>query len=210
MNPLAAPVAALPVRLKALVELCPDVHPIVDVGADHGYVAHSLGAIAVERLPQRRGRVNVRWVVADGLAPFRNVGTAIIAGMGADKIIGILAKASRPQALVLHAQDDPGRLRQALTRDGWRIDAERLVPEARGFATVLRALPGVEPSAGWWLFFGPRLLVDGDPLRRDWLTQERATRQRWLSELPEQATTRRAEVAEQLAFLDARLADPLP
>ena len=154
-------------RRALLVSMCPDAELIIDVGADHGHVARAVGAIATERAPNRTGRSDVPWVVADGLRPFRHVPCAIIAGMGAETIAGILQAGPRPDVAVVHAQDDPPRLRRLLASDGWHIEAEGLAPEAGRFAEVLRIRPGTETATGLWLDFGPRLLEGGDPLLTD-------------------------------------------
>ncbi len=148
-----------------MVELTPEAEFIVDVGADHGHVAHALGAVATERMPHRIGRRDVSWVIADGLAAFRSVDVAIIAGMGALTIAGILERGPRPDVIVVHCPDDPPVLRRWLAANGWRIDAEGLAREAGRFAEVIRARPGIEPSAGFELDFGPRL--SKDPLWRE-------------------------------------------
>src|SRR5690606_9372760 len=140
-----------PARREALARLVPPAPLIVDVGADHGHVAHRVGAVATERRPHRAGRGDVPWVVADGLAPFRHVPVAVIAGMGAQTIEGILTRGPRPDVLVAHAADDPPRLRAWLAAHGWRIDAEALAPEGNRWAEVLRAVPGVEPATGFTL-----------------------------------------------------------
>ncbi len=150
-------------RRDVLARLCPrNELPIIDVGADHGHVAHAIGAIATERLPGRRGRADVSWVIADGLLPFREVGTAVIAGMGANTISEILTRGPTPRVAVLHAQDDPPKLRRWLAENGWRITQEALAPEARRFAEVIVARPGVEPCSGPQLELGPRLYADNN------------------------------------------------
>jgi tRNA A22 N-methylase len=150
-------------RRELLARLVPDGKPwLVDVGADHGHVAHAVGAIATERRPHRRGRGDVPWVVADGLAPFRDVPVAIIAGMGALRILGILDRAPKPACLIAHAPDDPPTLREGLAERGWRIEAEALAPEGNRWAEVVRARPGHEVATGLPLAFGPRLLESGD------------------------------------------------
>ena len=93
-------------RHRLLVHMCPDVPCIIDVGADHGYVAERLGAIASERMPHRRGTTPVPWVVADGLKPYKRADAAIIAGMGASKIIDIVSHAPEIPTLILHATDN--------------------------------------------------------------------------------------------------------
>ena len=158
-------------RRAAICELCPAGEVIVDVGADHGHVAAELGAIATERHPHIIQRSDVRWVVADGLRPFRRVDVAIIAGMGALTIAGILEAGPRPAAAVLHAQDDPIALRRWLAANGWRIEAESLAPEAGRYAEILRVIPGREAATGLVLDVGPRLLEQGHPLLIAHLTQ---------------------------------------
>jgi tRNA A22 N-methylase len=159
-----------------LIALCPREPGwvLVDVGADHGHVAHALGAIAVERAPNRIGRHDVTWVVSDGLTAFRHVDVAIVAGMGACTIATILARGPRPtRAAVVHAADDPQRLRIELAAAGWRIDAEVLAREGRRIAEIVRVIPGSEPTSGHRLRFGPRLLDGDDPLLVEHLTTER-------------------------------------
>ena len=160
-------------RRDALVALVPSTGGlIVDVGADHAHVARALGAIASERQPGIARNRAVPWVIADGLAPFREVDVAVIAGMGARTIAGILQRGPRPRvAAVHHAQDDPPLLRQWLAAHGWRIDAEALAPEAGRFAELVRVVPGEEPSTGETLALGPRLLAEGHPLLADHLRQ---------------------------------------
>lgn len=150
-------------RHRVLCELCPDEKIIIDVGADHGYVAEHLGAIASERMPHRRGRRPIPWVIADGLKPYAHADAAIIAGMGAHKIIQILQEAPPITTLVLHATDAPRRVRAYLAQNGWCIDVERIVPEGRAFAEVIRAKKGNEPATGLELAFGPKLLQTKGP-----------------------------------------------
>lgn len=144
--------------------------PRIDVGADHGRVAEALGCIATEREPSRRGRPNVPWVIADGLQPFRAVGTAVIAGMGARTILHVVEQACPVERLVLHAQDDPGALRLGLGALGWRVADEALAPDGRGFAEVVVAVRGPNPHDPLDLELGPVLLRSSDPLRPAWLT----------------------------------------
>ncbi len=193
-------------RREALVALCPPLEPdqvVVDVGADHGHVAARLGAIATERAPHRRGRSDLRWVIADGLKPFRKVDVAIIAGMGARTIARILEAGPRPAVAVLHAQDDPIALRRWLAANGWRIDAEALAPEARRFAEVMRVRSGVEPSEGCWLDFGPRLLTQGHPLLLAHLRQLHG----YFSQLAEQTRARAPDIHRESSHKASFLAD---
>lgn len=167
-------------RHQLIAELCPRGGVIVDVGADHGNVAHAVGGIATEREPQRRGRPDVPWVITDGLTAFHHVDVAILAGMGAYTILRILDAGPRPSCVIAHAPDEPRLLRRGLADRGWHIEAERLAPEGPRFAEVIRAVPGEEPSSDLKLEFGPRLRDGDDPHLRAhlqrliWLIRDRA------------------------------------
>lgn len=194
-------------RRAAILGLCPRGGVMVDVGADHGHVAAALGAVATERQLRRIGRRDVPWVVADGLRPFRRVDLAVIAGMGARTIAGILEAGPRPAVAVLHAQDDPPVLRRWLAAHGWRIDAEALAPEAGRFAEVIRAVPGEEDAQGPWLDFGPRLLAGSDPYLRDHLLELWTWYDGLARSTADRAPERSARFRAQADFLRDRLAD---
>lgn len=152
-------------RHDLLIRLGMDApRPLVDVGADHGKVARALGGVATERRAHRAHGTG-HWVIADGLVGFGPLGTAVIAGMGAGTISRILAAGPPLQRAILHAQDDPPRLRRWLATAGWRIIDEALAPEAGRFAEVVVAEPGVEPAEGFRLDYGP-VLIDGDDPHR--------------------------------------------
>ena len=163
-----------PQRRALIAEMCPRGGFIVDVGADHGHVAHAVGAVAVEKHPRRMGRSDVPWVVADGLSCFRGVDVAIIAGMGALTIAGILERGPAPAEAIVHAPDDPPTLRLLLDQLGWQIVNERLAPEARRFAEVLHIRHGRNEATGLPLELGPVLLDGPDPLLQPHLTHLRS------------------------------------
>ena len=191
-------------RRDLLIAMCPREPGwiVVDVGADHGHVAHALGAIATERAPNRIGRPDLRWIVADGLAPFRRVDVAVVAGMGAFTIAGILDRGPRPErAAVVHAPDDPAALRTWLAANGWRIDAEALAPEGGRFAEVIRAVPGREEATGLALALGPRLIEGGDPHLPAHLRALRDRFEHLARETADSAPDRHAEFARRAAFV---------
>ena len=191
-------------RRALLVALCPPGEVVVDVGADHGHVARALGAIATERQPERIAvRGSERWVIADGLRPFRRVDVAVIAGMGANTIARILANGPRPGHALLHAQDDPPALRRWLAANGWRIAREGLAREAGRFAEVILATAGEERAAGLALDYGPRLLVEGDPSLVAHLEQIEGWLAGLLRATEGRAAPRRREWEERLAFVRA-------
>lgn len=171
-------------RLARLFELADPVQGVVvDVGSDHGRIAEGLQAraqpgaqvVSTERRSHRLSRdTRVPCVVADGLAPFRRVDLAVIAGMGPHAILGILDRGPTPGRAVVHSPDRTDTLRQGLKDRGWRIEAEALAPEGRRFAEILRIVPGQETASGHLLWFGPTLWNGDDPLLQDHIASLRA------------------------------------
>lgn len=193
-------------RRELILSLVPPDRQVVDVGADHGHVASRIpGCIATERMPHRRGAHRIRWVIADGLAPFRHVDVAIIAGMGSKTIEGILTRGPRPSIAILHAPDDPQRLRTWLGAHDWRIDTEGLAPEAGRFAEVIRAIPGTESATGHRLAYGPKLLESEDPHLRAHLTHLRDIERDLANQVGDRAPAVRDRSLERVDFLEQTL-----
>jgi tRNA A22 N-methylase len=189
-------------RREAIISLVPTGRLVVEVGCDHGHTAAALGAIGTERrvhrLPDRR---DLRLVVADGLRPFRWVDVAVIAGIGAWQIGRILREGPRPAMAVLHAPDRPAWLRRWCADNGWRIEAERLAPEGRRFAEVMRVVPGLEPHRGQELDFGP--MLGADPLVGQHISQLEGYWTRVLAKVHDRSPAKSAEARAWLEFLRA-------
>lgn len=195
-------------RHAAIAALVPPAALVVDVGADHGEVAHIVGAIAVERRPHRAGAASVPWVIADGLRPFRHVPVAILAGMGARTIARILVAGPTPDVVVAHVQDDPGWLRVWLASHGWRLDAETLAVEGERIVEILRAVPGEESASGPALRQGPRLLEGHHPLREAWLEARIAQVMAVQAAVGHAHLARAEQLAADLVFLRAQQHQP--
>ena len=197
-------------RRELILSLVPAGRQVIDVGADHGHVAARIdGAIATKRMPHRRAIAadrGIRWVVADGLAPFRTVDVAIIAGMGSKTIEGILTRGPAPQVAILHAPDDPQRLRTWLGANGWRIEDEGLAPEGRAFAEVVRVVPGAEAATGLTLAYGPLLLRSRDPHLRAHLQHHHDYHADLARQVGDSAPAVRDDSLQRVTFLAAELA----
>jgi tRNA A22 N-methylase len=195
---------SLSARLEAVAALCPAAPVVVDVGADHGRLAAAVGAIAVERMPHRRGPARARWVVCDGLRAFRAVDVALVAGMGARRIASILAGPCQVRrAAVVQAPDDPGWLRTWAAAHGWRIDAELLTLERDRYYETVRLVPGVETADTDALWVGPRLVTGDHPLREQWLERHIDHIQGVLAAIGSAAPARSAELERRLRRLES-------
>jgi tRNA A22 N-methylase len=172
-------------RLDAITQLLPDLAPIIDVGADHGNIAKLIGAFPTERQHHRiSGNEQLFWTVCDGLSCFRAIGSAVIAGMGARKIMAILADGPTMTSAVLHAADKPHELRTLLAEAGWRILNETITRRPTGFDEILIAAPGAETSSGLTLYYGPHLLQRRSTVMIAHMEQEKKRLSKILSSAP--------------------------
>lgn len=156
-------------RLALVAELIPPRSRVVDVGADHGRLAHRLLAtgrarhcIATEKTPARLARVGrfppghrlaarLELRAGDGLSCLRradHLDVAVLAGMGARTMVRILAAPHRARlglaSVVVQPQTEPARLRRWLAGNGFRIVAERIAVDRDALYPILRAELGRE------------------------------------------------------------------
>jgi len=187
-------------RLAAIAELVLPGRPLADIGTDHGRLPSALvlrglvpSALACDRAPgpiararatiDRNGiaaRVAVR--MGDGLAPLAvgEVDTVVIAGMGAQSIVRILAAhPDRTRALrrvVLQPNFGHEFLRRWLAAHDLALIDERLTLDRGRFYTILAAEPvAPTPTPAWdavqWAI-GPFVLERGGALLRGHLAAE--------------------------------------
>lgn len=187
-------------RLAAIAELVPHGLAVADIGTDHALLPSALvlrgqvpralacdrarGPLACARLTvERHGlgeRVELR--MGEGLAPLRagEVDTVVIAGMGPDTLLGVLAadpgQVRRLTRLVLQPNFGLEAVRRWLAAHALTLVDERLVEDRGRFYTALAAEPGVDPAAdsrdaaSWAL--GPFVLRRGGPTLARWLRDE--------------------------------------
>lgn len=174
-------------RLRAIAELVPaGCACLADIGTDHGYipvslllegrilraVAADIGALPLDharRTAQRCGvteRISFR--LGDGLSVLEpgEAGVIVIAGMGGDTVTEILAAAPWSRAgplLLLQPMSRAETLRAWLPRNGYAVQAERLVQDKGVLYPILTVLGGeMAPVEDWQAWGGLRL--EEDPL----------------------------------------------
>ena len=180
-------------RLAAIMQLLPNITPIIDVGADHGQNAYKIGALPTERQVHRiAGNKDLSWTVCDGLTSFRAIGAAVITGMGAHKIINILTNGPTMTSAVLHAADKPSELRKLLAKSGWKILNERIAQRPGGFDEVILAGPGKETTSGFTLHYGPHLLQHRTKIMQSHMEQEKKRLSKILHSIPNGLNTHRS------------------
>ena len=192
-------------RLATIAELVPPGRPLADIGTDHGRLPTALvqrgqvpRALACDRAvgPVARARATVQRAglmhlvdvrMGEGLAPLAigEVDTVVVAGVGAETIVRILAgEPERTRALgrlVLQPNFGHELLRRWLVGNGLAVVDERLVEDRGRFYTVVAAEPATTRDAPAWdpaqWLIGPHVLRRGGPLLTRHLTQELQLRQ---------------------------------
>lgn len=182
-------------RLAAVAALIPAEGAVADIGADHGRLSVWLAAggrkaVAVDVSgPSLRkasalareygveGAVECR--LGNGLSCLRDgeVRTAVMAGMGAPTMIGILSEGLRtsriPRDLVLQPMNAVEKLRRWLHENGWGVTAEGYGGEANGIWPALRASAGAQdPPERFDCLIGNWEMAAGHPLFGEYLEQE--------------------------------------
>jgi tRNA (adenine22-N1)-methyltransferase len=170
----------LDARLSAIAGLVPRCGSAADIGADHGYLgAHLLMTsrcdfvrfidISRDSLEKARRLIarlhleaRAEFLVGDGAEPLdAPVGAAVMAGMGAEVISGIIARGREKlqnAALVLAPNLDAPMVRRCLCEQGYRITGEALIREGRRFYPVIAAEPGEARYDRLQILAGPVLL----------------------------------------------------
>lgn len=179
-------------RLSLLAEMVPEGCRLADIGTDHGYlpvyllgqgrirgaIAADIGAEPLEharRTATEHGVEGIDFRLCDGLAAIRpeEADTVVIAGMGGETIISILAAApwtaDGQHTLLLQPMTKGADLRRWLAVNGYAFAAERLVWDKGYLYPVLQVRGGVSPV----LTEAEALtgvLLENDPLYGDYLT----------------------------------------
>ena len=167
-------------RLKAVFELMGEQETVADIGCDHGYLSASLiiegrvkMAIASDISPvsaQKAAKLakklgieqSMRAVCADGLDPLRGAEPPFaiaICGMGGELIARILERgresALLARRIVMQPMRGEAEHREYLVKNGYGIEAERVVRERGRYYQVISAVPN-----------GENIIPEGFP--KDW------------------------------------------
>ena len=155
-------------RLGAVADLVTPGAAVIDVGTDHAMVpvwlvqtGRASRVLATDIRPgplESAGALvahtgtagSIRLLRTDGLAGVgpEDGDTVIIAGMGGETIVSILAAAPWTREgtrLILAPQSKRAALRRFLTGNGYAIGAERLVEDGGRIYPILTAAGGVSP-----------------------------------------------------------------
>lgn len=157
-------------RLETIANMCVGAKCVADIGCDHAKLCVHLikncgvaRAIASEISQGPRDnairtitRANLQDKIStilcdglDGLAP-HDCDTIVIAGMGAEEICAIIARAQwlreGNHTLVLQAMTHPERMRRYLCENGFAIIDEKIIADNGWIYTAIKAIAGVDCS----------------------------------------------------------------
>lgn len=141
-------------RMLALANDIRNEDIVLDVGCDHGYLSMYLKknnlckevyasdisekALNVARKNFKKNNLDIKTYVSDG---FENIpvyfNTAVIAGMGTNKILKILDSEKRPDRLVLGSQNDLYLLRSSMYKMGYKLVDEQAILENGHYYIIL-------------------------------------------------------------------------
>ncbi|MEN6350952.1 MAG: class I SAM-dependent methyltransferase [Syntrophomonas sp.] len=182
-------------RLRAISEMVLKGHPAADIGTDHaalslylienGIVPRAIASELNEGPFKRAAKIvqNSPWGdkvelrKGNGLEVLKTaeVSTVIIAGMGGDTIVDILAsdwtKAGSFGFYLFQPMSKPEVLRKELSLRGWPIVAEQVVQEKSRYYVVIASCPGSSPYtlSGLERDVGPIILKNPAPINRTFL-----------------------------------------
>lgn len=201
-------------RLRALVNITPEVDTVADVGCDHGYVSITLleearikNAIAMDinKGPLERAKKNIKEYGYDDQIETRlsngfdalqidEADCAIIAGMGGKLMISILDKEIEKTKsipyLVLQPQSDIEEVRSFLPRLGYQCIDEDMLEEDQKFYFLMkfeRTEDIVREYSEVELRFGRFLLKRKDLNLRNYLERKKMEYQKILKSILMQA-----------------------
>lgn len=209
-------------RLMALARQVPRGARLADIGTDHAYLPVWLirqgivpEAIAADLRegPLERGReVARRWGIpeerisfrcCDGLAGVsrREADTIVIAGMGGETITHIVTESSwaRETGLLylLQPMSAVPELRRFLSREGFSIEEELLVPEENKLYVIFRVRPGrTRPYTLGEQWLGRQWNGQVSPLRQQYMDDIISRRTRALEGMRRGAERMEAQIAE--------------
>ena len=175
-------------RLEAIAALVPPYGGVVDVGTDHGYIpvylaqschSGSLYATDINQGPIEHARQTAKdfdvedkisFYLCNGLEAIHSseISTIIIAGMGGENIVDILARAPWTKQnnclLILQPMSKSSILRSWLFDNGFKVLSEQLVDDGTIYE-ILTASAGKDmPYSPAERLIGHGHLISADPL----------------------------------------------
>ncbi|MEF9940130.1 MAG: class I SAM-dependent methyltransferase [Clostridium sp.] len=218
-------------RLETIASFVHEGSRIADIGTDHGYIpiylvhkniAISGLAMDVRKGPLKRAETHIKeWGlddkisvrISDGLMELRpdEADTVIIAGLGGELLMQIMEQGRHVwdgvEHWVLSPQSYIGEVRHFLAENGFLIVRESMVEEEYKYYTIMEAVHGsmIYEKESYYEY-GKSLIVEKNPILKEFLQKERRKISRIVNSLKEQSTEnaekRLPEMVEKLQVIE--------
>ena len=189
----------LSVRLEAVANYVDDNSKVIDIGCDHGFlsiflakkydnikiIASDINENALNNAISNINKLNLQNKIETRLGSGLDVVTAdeidtiVIAGMGANTIVGILkystSKLSNINDIIIQSNTDLYFLRKNITSLGYYIEDEILVEDKNIIYTVIKFNKGKRRYNYKELYLGPVLTTKNDDLFKKKCNKELTT-----------------------------------
>jgi len=220
-------------RLKTAASLIREGAVLADVGTDHGYVPiylleqkkiKSAIAMDINKGPLERAREHIHLYgmdayiqtrLSDGVAALEKgeADSILVAGMGGGLVIHILEEGKdicqAAGELILQPQSELCSVRDYLAKNGYMIDAERMVFEDGKYYPMMHAVPGRDDTVypeSYFKYGGWLIREKNEVLLRYLEKEEREVREIQKKLLPgqekERIRARLDEIKERLAVIE--------
>ena len=175
-------------RLKVVADFIEDNSKVIDIGCDHGLLSIYLASIyknikiiasdvnknalssAINNIKNSRLERRIDTRLGNGLdvVSKEEIDTIVIAGMGANTIVGILKyskeKLSNVNNIIIQSNTDLYFLRKNITNMGYYIEDEVLVEDKNIIYTVIKFAKGRKKYSYKELYLGPILINKKDKI----------------------------------------------
>lgn len=183
-------------RLEVVASYIKDNSKIIDIGCDHGllsiYLAKKYNNIkiiasdvnknalnsAINNIKKENLEDKIETRLGNGLDIVNSdeIDTIVIAGMGANTIMGILKyntdKLVNVKTIVIQSNTDLYFLRKNMTKLGYFIEDESLVEDSNIIYTIIKFSKGKKRYSYKELYLGPILISKNDDLFKKKCTKE--------------------------------------
>lgn len=212
-------------RLEAVSSMIDENSKVIDVGCDHAlldiYLAENkkcskLIASDNKSGPLDNARENIKKYklgnkiktkLGNGIETIEDdIDTIIISGMGGLNIIGILKYTTElykhVKKLVLSPNSDVEKVRKEIIKLGFYISDEKLVEDKNIIYPIIKFERGKKRYSNKEIFFGPILLEKKEPLFKEYVENQRISKNHLYKILPKKYFRRRLELKKELKMIN--------
>ncbi|MGN1358076.1 MAG: class I SAM-dependent methyltransferase [Bacilli bacterium] len=187
----------LPKRLEAIANIVPLNSNIIDIGCDHGLldiylcqkgisqkiiasdINKSALSNAIANIKKEKLERSIETRLGDGLNTIKEsdqIDTAIISGMGAHTIVGILKNnlntLKKINTIIIQSNTKNYFLRKEITKLNYLIADEKIVKDKDKIYIIIKFIKGKRKYSRKELYFGPILLKENSKLFQEYQHKE--------------------------------------